>query len=83
MTESYLLFGGDESKCNFFFFNNLLSITNLMQTILTLLILKEQEQGDTATEGNNAGTKYVIDYIDQFITYEVIILSIFFFFFLV
>jgi len=42
-----------------------------MQVILTLLPLKEQRQDDATTEGNNVGTKCVMDYSDQFTTYSV------------
>ncbi|CAL2263067.1 unnamed protein product [Prunus armeniaca] len=44
-----LIFGGDPP--------NLLPTTNLIQAILILLPLKEQNQGDAPTEGNNVGTE--------------------------
>ncbi|CAL2246335.1 unnamed protein product [Prunus armeniaca] len=42
-----------------------------MQTILILLPLKEQKQGDAPTEGNNVRTECVMDYSDQFTTYSI------------
>ena len=70
ITEFYLHFQWQQTEI-FLFFNKLLSTTNLMQVILTLLPLKEQRQDDATTEGNNVGTKCVMDYSDQFTTYSV------------